>query len=181
MAKLAGVWTVVLCSSSNTCIYGGRDYSGKHILKGDDVFLKEHAKFIKEFVKDSGDTRSLWWQFQYGFTKLIFFLRLSPRSWKRMDLWDILSMQASAISSFLKIACQSEIGSWLEMMRALRLYLSSRICSKSFCCCPSIGFISKSSMMRTSSSSSLPRSFLNVYFPMQELDGCAIILQISGY
>ena len=55
--------------------------------------------------------------------------------------------EASAISSFLKSACQSDTGSWLEMMRALRLYLSSRICSKSFCCCPSIGFIPKSSMM----------------------------------
>lgn len=67
-------------------------------------------------------------------------------------VWSIRTpfREASAISSFLKSACQSDAGSWLEMMRALRLYLSSRICSKSFCCCPSIGFIPKSSMMRTS-------------------------------
>ena len=50
--KLASVRTIVLCSSSNICIFGGRDYSGKHILKGDDVFLKEHAKFTKEFIKE---------------------------------------------------------------------------------------------------------------------------------
>ena len=37
-----------------------------------------------------------------------------------MDLWDILSMQASAISSFLKSACQPDTGSWLEMMRATK-------------------------------------------------------------
>lgn len=37
-----------------------------------------------------------------------------------MDLCDILSMQASAISSFLKSACQPDTGSWLEMMRATK-------------------------------------------------------------
>lgn len=38
-----------------------------------------------------------------------------------MDLWDILSMQASAISSLLKSACQPDTGSWLEMTKATKI------------------------------------------------------------
>ena len=45
--KLASVRTIVLYSSSNTCIYGGRGYSGKEFAKEQEQFLKDGNKFLK--------------------------------------------------------------------------------------------------------------------------------------
>lgn len=96
----------------------------------EDVICSEERNLGKEMLipDDSRPPELELQRYQY------FFLMLSPRSSKRRDLCTSLSRQVSASISLLKTPYQSATASWLEIMSDFLWYLSSMICSKSFCC-----------------------------------------------